>query len=98
MVDTGSSYLAVSHVGDIVEFMPNPASLSTSVRKLHASSSDTYRVDDYAWSDAKDTLVVGYLGVRHGGVVEQPPHQVVLYKRDSTSVRTSLCVLARTAI
>ncbi|GAA6018198.1 hypothetical protein JCM8202_000223 [Rhodotorula sphaerocarpa] len=86
MVDTGSSYLAVSHVGDIVEFMPNPASLSTSVRKLHASSSDTYRVDDYAWSDAKDTLVVGYLGVRHGGVVEQPQNGSRLIQ-DKVAVR-----------
>ncbi|GAA5983196.1 hypothetical protein JCM10908_000191 [Rhodotorula pacifica] len=82
MVDTGSSYLAVSHIGDIVEFAPSSLSLSTSIHKLHSSSNDTYRVDDFAWSDAKDTLVVGYLGVREGKTLAQPPNQVILYKKE----------------
>lgn len=86
MVDTGSSYLAVSHIGDIVEFTPSPLSLSTSIHKLHSSSNDTYRVDDFAWSDAKDTLVVGYLGAREGKMLAQPPNQVVLYKREPAAV------------
>lgn len=87
MVDTGTSYLAVSHIGDIVEFTPSPLSLSTSIHKLHSSSNDTYRVDDFAWSDAKDTLVVGYLGAREGKMLAQPPNQVILYKRELAAVR-----------
>lgn len=87
MVDTGSSYLAVSHIGDIVDFTPSPLSLSTSIHKLHSSSNDTYRVDDFAWSDAKDTLVVGYLGAREGKMLAQPPNQVILYKREPAAVR-----------
>lgn len=89
MVDTGSSYLAVSHIGDIVEFMPSSLSLSTSIHKLYSASNDTYRVDDFAWSDAKDTLVVGYLGPRQGKLLEKPPHQVILYKREPAAVRLS---------
>ncbi|GAA5872199.1 hypothetical protein JCM3774_002291 [Rhodotorula dairenensis] len=82
MVDTGSSYLAVSHIGDIVEFTPTSLSLSTSIHKLHSANNDTNRVDDFAWSDAKDTLVVGYLGPRQGKLLDQPPNQVILYKRE----------------
>lgn len=93
MVDTGSSYLAVSHIGDVVEFSPSPSTLSTTIRKLHSSTNDTYRVDDFAWSDAKDTLVVGFLGIRQGKVLEQPPNQIVLYKRDATLVSLSRILL-----
>ncbi|GAA5893696.1 hypothetical protein JCM8208_000862 [Rhodotorula glutinis] len=90
MVDTGSSLLAVSHVGDIVEFACQSSSLASTVRKLHSSKDDKYRVDDFAWSDSKDTLLVGYLGAKEGGSLARPAHQVVLYRREETPSGTAL--------
>lgn len=42
-------------------------------------------MDDFAWSAAKSTLVVGYLGAKIDKVQESPPHQVVLFKREKDS-------------
>ncbi|GJN90813.1 hypothetical protein Rhopal_003827-T1 [Rhodotorula paludigena] len=82
MIDTGSSFLAVSHIGDIVEFSCHANALTANVDKLHRSTDDKFRIDDAAWADAKETLIVGYLGAREGRDTVRPPHQVILYKRD----------------
>ncbi|GAA6028446.1 hypothetical protein JCM8097_007032 [Rhodosporidiobolus ruineniae] len=84
-----SSHLAVSFLGDIAEFTsvtPDDSGSSTTVKKLHKANGDaTFRVDDFAWSEAKETLVVGFLGAKEQGVKElrQPPNQIVLYKREA---------------
>ncbi|BGP40457.1 hypothetical protein JCM10450v2_004439 [Rhodotorula kratochvilovae] len=90
MIDTGSSFLAVSHVGDIVEFACHATTLSSTVRKLHSSKDDKFRVDDFAWSDAKDTLLVGYLGAKEGKAHVRPPNQVILYRREESNAGSSL--------
>ncbi|GAA6001488.1 uncharacterized protein JCM10292_006278 [Rhodotorula paludigena] len=82
MIDTGSSFLAVSHIGDIVEFSCHANALTANVDKLHRATDDKFRIDDAAWADAKETLIVGYLGAREGRDTVRPPHQVILYKRD----------------
>ncbi|GAA5862641.1 hypothetical protein JCM8547_003497 [Rhodosporidiobolus lusitaniae] len=81
---SSSSFLATSFLGDIVEFYLPPNSSTTHVRKLHNASSETYRVDEAAYSEEKDTLIVGYLGAKDPETKEfrSPPSQVVLYKRD----------------
>ncbi|GAA5856057.1 hypothetical protein JCM9279_006490 [Rhodotorula babjevae] len=90
MIDTGSSLLAVSHVGDIVEFSCQTTSLASTVRKLHTSKDDKFRVDDFAWSDTKETLLVGYLGAKDGSTYARPAHQVVLFRREDTPSGTAL--------
>ena len=95
MVDTGSSLLAVSHVGDIVEFSCQSTSLASTVRKLHTSKDDKFRVDDFAWSDTKETLLVGYLGARDGKDFTRPAHQVILYRREETPVRPPFSLPSR---
>lgn len=90
MIDTGSSFLAVSHIGDIVQFSCPANTLTSTVEKLWTSKDDTYRIDDFAWSDSKDTLIVGYLGAKEGRETVKPPSQVVLFKREQDSrVRSS---------
>jgi hypothetical protein len=89
MIDTGSSFLAVSHIGDIVQFSCPANTLTSTVEKLWTSKDDTYRIDDFAWSDLKDTLIVGYLGAKEGRETVKPPSQVVLFKREQdTRVRS----------
>ncbi|BGP32446.1 hypothetical protein JCM10296v2_004227 [Rhodotorula toruloides] len=85
MIDTGSSFLAVSHIGDIVQFSCPPNTLTSTVEKLWTSKDDSFRVDDFAWSDSKETLVVGYLGAKEGRETVKPPSQVVLFKREQDS-------------
>ncbi|BGP24999.1 nuclear mRNA export, poly(A)+RNA binding protein [Rhodotorula toruloides] len=85
MIDTGSSFLAVSHIGDIVQFSCPPNTLTSTVEKLWTSKDDTFRVDDFAWSDSKETLIVGYLGAKGGKGTVKPPSQVVLFKREEDS-------------
>ncbi|EGU11676.1 Proteophosphoglycan ppg4 [Rhodotorula toruloides ATCC 204091] len=85
MIDTGSSFLAVSHIGDIVQFSCPPNTLTSTVEKLWTSKDDTFRIDDFAWSDSKDTLIVGYLGAKEGRETVKPPSQVVLFKREQDS-------------
>lgn len=85
MIDTGPSFVAVSHIGDIVQFSCPPHTLTSTVEKLWTSKDDTFRVDDFAWSDSKDTLIVGYLGAKEGRETVKPPSQVVLFKREQDS-------------
>ncbi|GAA5820572.1 hypothetical protein JCM11251_003056 [Rhodosporidiobolus azoricus] len=80
-----SSFLAISFLGDIAEFSLSPDTSLASTRILHKNTGDDrFRVEEAAWSDSKETLVVGYLGTKESGVKElrQPPSQVVLYKRE----------------
>ncbi|GAA5962192.1 hypothetical protein JCM21900_002305 [Sporobolomyces salmonicolor] len=82
------SFLAVSFIGDIAEWKHYPT--TSVVSKLYASKNDVYRVDDFAYSAAKETLIVGYLGAKDGRELASPPNQVVLYKRESGPNGTTL--------
>ncbi|GAA5999963.1 hypothetical protein JCM10207_005992 [Rhodosporidiobolus poonsookiae] len=77
-----SNFLAVSFLGDIVEWSAHSDALTSRLKKHVQSTDDKFRVDDFAWSDEKDTLVVGFLGVKEGKEFLSPPSQVVLYKRE----------------
>jgi len=83
-----SSFLSVSLVGDICEYSMQPLNsmTSSSITKLYTSTQDKYRVDDFSYNSAKDTLLVGYLGRKEGKEMESPPNQVVLYKREVNNV------------
>ncbi|GAA5865666.1 hypothetical protein JCM1840_003211 [Sporobolomyces johnsonii] len=82
------SFLAVSFIGDIAEWKHHPS--TSVVSKLYASKNDVYRVDDFAYSAAKETLIVGYLGAKDGKELASPPSQVVLYKREIGPSGTTL--------
>jgi hypothetical protein len=85
-----SSFLALSFIGDITEFSLTPQTHLTTSRRLHRSTQDVFRIDDFAWSREKETLVVGYLGAGGAGEKgQQPPNQVVLYRREVMAVRFS---------
>ncbi|GAA5948116.1 hypothetical protein JCM3765_007117 [Sporobolomyces pararoseus] len=94
MVQTGdaSSFLSVSFLGDIAEWSLPPinSAANSSITKLYSSNQDKYRVDDFTYNSAKDTLLVGYLGAKEGKEMACPPNQVVLYKRDTTAGGTKL--------
>ena len=85
--DAGS-FLSVSLVGDICEYSMQPLNsmTSSSITKLYSSTQDKYRVDDFSYNSAKDTLLVGFLGRKEGKEMESPPNQVVLYKREVNNV------------
>ncbi|GAA6060013.1 hypothetical protein JCM10212_001171 [Sporobolomyces blumeae] len=87
-----SSFLSVSFLGDVAEWKMQPlhAMNPASITKLYSSNQDKYRVDDFAYNEAKDTLLVGYLGAKEGKENECPPNQVVLYKRDTIDGSTKL--------
>jgi hypothetical protein len=91
-VDTGESLLAVTSSGDVVEYGARSAA---GVRKLKVASSDTFRVDDVAYSTSKGILVVPFLSSKQDKVVTSPPHQVVLYKRslDSRVSLQAVCMI-----
>ncbi|GAA5978096.1 hypothetical protein JCM5350_007393 [Sporobolomyces pararoseus] len=94
MIQTGdaASFLSVSFLGDIAEWSLPPlnSSANSSITKLYSSNQDKYRVDDFTYNSAKDTLLVGYLGAKEGKEMACPPNQVVLYKRDVTGGGTTL--------
>lgn len=84
MVDTGDSLLGISLCGDLVEWNPSTAggTAGAGVRKVHRSTTDLYRVDDFAYSESKGIVVVPYLGVKQDKALSAPKNQVVLFKRD----------------
>jgi hypothetical protein len=86
-----ASFLSVSFLGDIAEWSMQPLNSMTksSITKLYSSNQDKYRVDDFTYNQAKDTLLVGYLGAKEGKEMACPPNQVILYKRDTTGVSFS---------
>ncbi|GAA5925497.1 uncharacterized protein JCM15063_005040 [Sporobolomyces koalae] len=95
MVQTAAdpaSFLSVSFLGDIAEWsLPPPDSGRVStITKLYASNQDRNRVDDFSYNQAKDTLLVGYLGAKDGKELASPPNQVVLYKRNVSATETKL--------
>lgn len=92
MVDAGDSLLGISHCGDLVEWNSSTAGGTggAGVRKVHRSTTDLYRVDDFAYSDSKGIVVVPYLGVKQDKTLSAPKNQVVLFKRDrDAKVRVS---------
>lgn len=84
MVDTGDALLGISHCGDLVEWNPSMAGATAGagVRKVYRSTTDLYRVDDFAYSESKGIVVVPYLGVKQDKTLSAPKNQVVLFKRD----------------
>ncbi|KAK4054495.1 hypothetical protein OIV83_000989 [Microbotryomycetes sp. JL201] len=82
LVDTGSSLIGVSLLGDVIEYDSHTRG---GVRNVAASRGSTFRIDDFAYSAEKSTLIVPYLGAKEGKDWLQPPNQVVLFKRDPLS-------------
>lgn len=87
MVDTGDSLLGISLCGDLVEWDPSAlgGTSRAGVHRVHRSTSDLYRVDDFAYSQSKGMVVVPYLGVKQDKTMSSPKHQVVLFKREKNN-------------
>ncbi|BGP16608.1 hypothetical protein JCM10213v2_004610 [Rhodosporidiobolus nylandii] len=84
MVQTSpTTFLATSFLGEIVEFSHAPGlNTSRTTKVQNPSGDDRFRVEESAWSDAKQTLVVGFLGSKVNKVMLPPPNQIVLYKQE----------------
>ncbi|KAM0791340.1 hypothetical protein ACM66B_005808 [Microbotryomycetes sp. NB124-2] len=82
LVNTGNSLMGVSLLGDVIEY---DAQMRGGVRNIAGSRGSTFRIDDFAYSVEKSTLIVPYLGARSGKDWLQPPHQVVLFKKDPST-------------
>ncbi|KAK4056692.1 hypothetical protein OIO90_002244 [Microbotryomycetes sp. JL221] len=82
LVDAGESVMGVSLLGDVIEYEKTSPRLGGVLRNVGASTGSTFRVDDCAYAKEKSTLIVPYLGARQGKEWLQPPHQVVLFRRN----------------